>query len=232
MPNKPKPDEEPTTAVLSPQTMKRMQAGFEKFFIDMVRDGHDKAFVVVFAEGGTRWNFQRMSSKQPIAVVGGARASLLPVRDFHIYRVVDIKPGENPPPDSVGTDIAQMIHRTMCGQAKLGRDVTLGEIEAAARAHVQVRLEALEDQKADIVHPTGAADRYEGMAPELEQAPLPKSAVQICVGDTVLSDPYPSPRAAKESEEWATANQLPEVVAGGSMVWLRPVHDDYKVEED
>jgi hypothetical protein len=216
------------------RTIAKMQERFERFYLDMVKANPDHAYVVMYPEGATRWNFQRISAKQPINVVGTGKGGLLPVRDCHIYRVIDREPGEEPnQPDAVTTEVAQMLHRTMCGLAKLGSAVTLGEIQAAAEAQIKVRLDELESQKADIVPSMGAAEHpTEEQAKTQEDRELPRTAVQICIGDTVVSDPYDTPELAQASEEWATAHQLPEVVGQQAMVWLRPLFEDHDKKED
>ena len=141
------------SATMSDQMLKK----FEQFYWDLVSANPDLAVVIIGEGGSSRWTLQRVQAKQPMAVVGTSRGGLLPLRDYHIYRVLDREPGTDPDrPDSVTTEVGQQIHRTMCGQAKLGRHVTVDEIKAAARAQVEARMAEQTGREAEIVHPHGS----------------------------------------------------------------------------
>jgi hypothetical protein len=185
----------------------------------------DLCYVVLEPAGGTRFSGQRLGAGLDVAVVGTTSGGLIPVRDHHIYAVVECPAGQHSStPDAVSMEIGQIIHRTMCGRAKLGRDITLGEIAAAAEAQVAARM-ADRFHKAPVVDPMGAADRPPGVPAEVTPD-LPATAVQICVGDTIRSAAFPTPEAAMASPEWAMCNALPEVVVEKAEVWLRPVSEE------
>jgi hypothetical protein len=131
----------------------------------------DLCYVVLEPAGGTRFSGQRLGAGLDVAVVGTTSGGLIPVRDHHIYAVVECPTGQHSStPDAVSMEIGQIIHRTMCGRAKLGRDITLGEIAAAAEAQVAARM-ADRFHKAPVVDPMGAADRPPGGSHLLANCP-------------------------------------------------------------
>lgn len=193
---------------------------FLQFYVRWIKP--DRAYVVITPSGGTRFVSQRIAAQQEVAVVGTSSGGRVPPRDCHIYAVDD-----PPPVDGVSTDVGQILHRSMCGVAKLGDQITLGEIRTAAEAQVRARM-ADRFHQAPVVAPVGAASHGEAEDTPVEE--LPDTAVQICVGDRVFSRPYHTPQEAEVSEDWRTATSLPQVVIGQETVWLRKVKESDEKE--
>lgn len=201
----------------------KMVEEFRQFYFKAIKP--DYAYVVVAPQGGTRFSMQRITAQYDVSVVSTASGGMVPLRDSHIYRVVEPGPDGNPGvPDAVVEEVAKIAHRSMCGVAKLGKDITLGEIGLAAEAQVLARSQD-RFHEAPMVSPIGSAGRDN--RPEMPGIDsLPLTAVQICIGDRVYSMPFETPEEAKASDEWFVASNLPEVVTGQAEVWLRDVHPE------
>lgn len=186
----------------------------------------DAVYLVMAAGGAARFNFLQMNAGKPCNVVL-TREGLIPVRDFYIYPVAQeakLRHGEL----SVAT--ADLLHTKMCGVGKKGASITMGEINIAARAEVLARLTdaglAVDDTKTDspdlVTGILGEAVDAGSVDPAAKEPP-PATAVQIVIGDTVMSEPYPTPEAAEASEQYKAYKLLPEVATQGKMIWLRPI---------
>jgi len=184
----------------------------------------DKVYLVVTAGGAARFNWLQMNAGKPCNVVLQKSGVMVPIRDYHIYGVAD-----TPRVGEITVPTADLLHTKMCGSGKKGGDVTLGEIHIAARAEVLGRLTdagfVTEDttDAPDLVTGVLGEAVAPGVTDPVAKEPLPATAVQIVVGETVMSDPFRTPKEAEASEQYAALRQLPTVVAGTELIWLRPV---------
>lgn len=189
----------------------------------------DAIYVVVQAGGAARFNWLQMNSAKPCNVVP-TKDGLIPIRDHYIYAVA--KSGK-PRVGEVTVATADLLHTKMCATGKKGADITLGEVHTAARAEVLARLTdagvMVDDTKTDT---PDLVDGILGQAVDPDtvdpsaKLPLPLSAVQIVVGDTIMSEPFRTEKEAQESAQYAAYGSLPEVVDGSKMLWLRPLSDN------
>jgi hypothetical protein len=188
----------------------------------------DKIYIVMLAGGAARFNWLQMNVSKPCNVIQ-TKAGLVPVRDHYIYPVAE---GPKPRAGEVTVATADLLHTKMCAVGKKGADVTLGDIHVAARAEVLARLSdaglSVDDTKTDSPDlVTGALGEAvdQGTVDPAAKEPLPATAVQIVVGDTVMSEPFRTPEEAERSEQYAALKLIPEVANGTNMIWLRPVQE-------
>jgi hypothetical protein len=184
----------------------------------------DQVYLVVLPGGSARFNYLQMTAGKSCNVIS-TRNEPIPVRDHHIYVVAQ---GPQPKQGELTVVIADLLHTKMCGVGKKGADITLGEIHAAARAEVLARLTdagASVDRtdSPDLVVGVLGEAVNEGTTDPAAKEPLPATAVQIVVGDTVMSEPFRTPEAAEVSSQYEALKLLPEVVSGTKMIWLRPL---------
>ena len=189
----------------------------------------DRVYLVMLAGGAARFNFLQMNAGKPCNVVV-TKDGLIPVRDYYIYPVAKeaaLRHGEL----SVAT--ADLLHTKMCGVGKKGSDITLGEINIAARAEVLARLSdaglAVDDtqtESPDLVTGILGEAVDQGTVDPAAKGPLPDTAVQIVIGDTVMSAPFRTPEEAEASEQYKAYKLLPEVATQGKLIWLRPVMEE------
>ena len=207
---------------MSPEKLQEVITDLVRFHCQAIKP--DDVYVVVLRGGAARFNYLQMSSGKPCNVVPG-RDGPIPVRDFYIYPVAK---GPQPRNGEITVATADLLHTKMCGVGKKGSEITLGDIHVAARAEVLARLTdagVITDVGPDsdlVTANLGEAVKSDSVEPEAKE-PLPATAVQIVVGETVMSDPFRTPKEAEESSQYAALQLLPEVQAGTAMLWLRPL---------
>lgn len=185
----------------------------------------DDVYIVMQAGGAARFNWLQMNAGKPCNIVQ-TRNGLVPVRDHFIYPVAKAAPRAG----EISVATADLLHTKMCGAGKKGSEITLGDIHVAARAEVLARLSdsgiVVEDTATpDLVTGILGAAVDQGTVDPAAKEPLPATAVQIVVGETVMSDPFRTPEDAERSDAYAALKLLPAVVAGTELIWLRPVGD-------
>lgn len=188
-----------------------------------------KVYVVIETGGAARFNHTRMVNNDDCNIIPH-KGQRIPIRDHHIYEVVDDgKPRE----DCIETGYANAAHTLMAAKGKKGPDVTLGDVHAAAR---QLVLEKLDSAKTvfdigedDLIDHTLGTSGQHGV--EETEDELPDTAVQLILGDEIVSDPFPNPGVAQQSTQFKAYSHLPDVINGDRMLWLRRLTDGENVSD-
>lgn len=205
-----------------PEQIQAVIADLVRFHCQAIRI--DDVYLVMQAGGAARFNWLQMNAGKPCNIVQ-TRNGLVPVRDHFIYPVAKAAPRAG----EISVATADLLHTKMCGVGKKGSEITLGDIHIAARAEVLARLTdagLVVDDAApapDLVTGILGAAVDQGTVDPAAKEPLPPTAVQIVVGETVMSEPFRTPEDAEKSDQYAALKLLPAVVAGTEMIWLRPV---------
>lgn len=188
----------------------------------------DQIYLVVLQGGAARFNWLQMQTGAPCNVIPTAKGPI-PIRDYHIYAVAPGKPRAG----EIDVATADLLHSKMCAAGKKGAEVTLGDIHTAARAEVLARLtdaglvvDPEVTKSPDLVQGTLGSMVDEGTVDPAAKEPLPAdTAVQIVVGDQVMSDPFRTAKEAEESAQYQAYLALPEVRSGQKLIWLRPINE-------
>lgn len=198
---------------------------FRKFYFNWIEMSN--AYVVISPGGAEKFLAHCLSTNQVAAVVSSS-VDPVPIRDGMIYAVAPAySDGVPSVSDAVTPVIAKLIHLGGFGVVKHGCDITLGEIKTSSLAQIEARRVRQEISKEeDVVTSTGRADDTPDVSGYDPNAPLPRTAVVICVDGIVSSRPYNTPDEAKRSERWANLQMSPQVVNGGGVVHLYNVYGE------
>jgi hypothetical protein len=198
---------------------------FRKFYFNWIEMSN--AYVVISPGGAEKFLAHCLRTNQVATVVSSA-VEPVPIFDGMIYAVAPAHLyGEHSVSDAVTPVIAKLLHLGGFGVVKHGCDITLGEIKTSALAQIESRrLREGIAREDDVVAPTGRSDATPDISGYDPNAPLPRTAVVICVDGVISSRPYKDKEEAENSERWANLQMSPHVVHNGGVVHLHNVYGE------